>query len=158
MTNYPYPELVTALDELARIRAKLHPLKNALDAMQQAFNIEIAPMKNERSVLMNAETAAYSTVRQLAVAFYEATGDKHPDPDVIIRKETEPHYNPAGLIAWALENGRLDLLRIVVDEKELMAALSADEHSIPKTVASLEKTYSAAVGTKLAHRLMVKGE
>ncbi len=80
------------------IEARMHFAQAALEATHPYREIEA--LKRERGELLRQEAVVAERAKSLALAQYEASGDKRPEPGVAIRVYRRPVYDMATVIAW----------------------------------------------------------
>ncbi len=150
----PDSSLATSLREQAErthlCRTVAAEAKARLQAAQDAFQAEHAALIAEVEGLSAAAQESESALRSLAVATYEATGEKHPAPGVGISLTTTLAYDDVQALAWAREQGAALLL----DRKGFEAIAKAmplpfvTKHEIPK--ATLARDLGAALAAAQA--------
>lgn len=84
--------------------------KQRLAEAQAAFQAEHAALITEVAQLQAAAAEAEATLRDLAIAAYQATGEKHPAPGVGVSLTTTLDYDDVQALAWAREQGAALLL------------------------------------------------
>jgi hypothetical protein len=151
--NLPeYMALDTALDHLARLRDDLEQKQAVLDALRA----ELMPYEKAVRDAKEAERVAYDMAVQAVLAIKDAHGDLTPIPgEVTIARVQKATYDKQALAQWALEHGRLDLLKIEVREAEVASQLR-DGEAIEG--ATLVEEFRPRIAQKLGHRVLVSEE
>ena len=93
---------------------------------------------------------AESDLRDIALAAYEASQDKHPGPGVEIKVGTKLTYEPEEAFAWAKEHG----LALMLNVKSFEALAKAN----PITCVTSEPEPKATISTDLRKALEIKEE
>ena len=97
-------EIRKQLQVVAEARRKETKLEKRYGDLIAAFDAEHDGLVVETIKSKAARQAAEAELREVAVAHYEATGEKHPTPGVEIKIVKRLEYEEGAALAWAIEH------------------------------------------------------
>lgn len=145
----PGTALNESLQKLAIERQKLSLADDAYKALKRTLDEQLAPLTVIRDVARMTEKTAYDEAAMYARAAFVATGERKPDTDVELKREDTVEYKTLVALQWAIQNGRIDLLKL--DDKAFEKA--AKDGKVPEEIAVIKKGMKPFIASNLTHRL-----
>ena len=105
MTTTIHDTLHTLLRDIAIARAELSATKGVLAEKEAVFREANADLFDAKSTLEARIADRESQVKALAVAMYQATGEKKPADGVQVKLFTTLNYDKEKAFHWACETG-----------------------------------------------------
>lgn len=150
----PHPaaraDLREKVADLARARDRAKRVTATLDyerfRQEQDFKDTHAALLTEQAEAIQSLNSQEQSLRGLAIAFGETTGERKPVPGVELITQTKLVYQDADALAWALHSG----LAVQLNRKELERIAKATSLPFVTTTQSLAVRLAADLDAALA--------
>lgn len=137
--------------KLAALRERVERAETAYDELKRELDQQLRPLAYARTIAREEADAQYERTTLYARMVFLASGDRHPDNDIEMKRDTALVYNPATALKWAIENERYDLL--VLDKKAFEKAAKDKDGGVPVSIATVTTVWKPYVASNLTHRL-----
>ena len=123
-------ELQAQIHVVARARGIAQDAKNEIVALRDMWAIDHSDALNDEDIKREVVVVEEARLRELTLAIFRETGDKHPAPEVNIREVEKLEYKPENGLYWAIQHN---------------IALKLDTPAFEKIVKASPETFSSFV-------------
>jgi len=102
-----------AIQAVVATRTQYQMVHQQVQHLREAWASQYAPLLQHEVIQKQAVRQAEDTLRRLAIAMYQATGNKEIAAGVRVREMTRLTYAPQDALTWAIEHR----LALVLDVK-----------------------------------------